>query len=292
MWLVVEGITDTPMKKIFALFALLIPLTGLAAPSEFLRIDRGDDGIGAFQTAVVSYRNGEGVQVDLVSVVHIAEADYYRALNEKFTEYEAILYELVAPADTKPEAGEPSGHPISAIQRQMKDTLDLSFQLDEVDYSPKNFYHADLDPAGLSEAMDERGENAFTLVLKMMSAQYSSGGPVLNNATMMGAMLSNDPNNSLKYLFAKEMLQQISGAFSQLSDEEKGLALLVDRNKAAVKRLQELMAEEHFRRYAIFYGAAHMAGLESLLLDMGFQAVGQPDWFSAWTFYGLALPQQ
>ena len=39
---------------------------------------------GELQTAVVSYRNRQGVVVDLVAAIHIADEDYYRQLNDYF----------------------------------------------------------------------------------------------------------------------------------------------------------------------------------------------------------------
>ena len=47
------------------------------------------------QTGIATYRNAAGVTVDLIGAVHIADTAYYATLNERFTHYDALLYELV-----------------------------------------------------------------------------------------------------------------------------------------------------------------------------------------------------
>ena len=66
----------------------------------------------AMQTAIVHYTpvksNGKangGASVDLIGAVHIADVAYYRKLNKQFTQYDALLYELVAPEGTKVPLG-------------------------------------------------------------------------------------------------------------------------------------------------------------------------------------------
>ena len=69
-------------------------------PPRFLRIQRSDKGEPiALETAVVRFvpTSGKGdITVDLIGAVHVGDADYYRALNRKMTQYDALLYELVA----------------------------------------------------------------------------------------------------------------------------------------------------------------------------------------------------
>lgn len=84
-----------------------------------------------------------GVEVALIGAVHIGEPAYYRKLNELFKNFDALLYELVAdPGAGVPDPKERGISPISTIQVGMKDSLQLTFQLDEVDYDAKNFVHA------------------------------------------------------------------------------------------------------------------------------------------------------
>src|SRR6267154_1756313 len=55
-----------------------------------------EDETGArLQTGVHSYRNKDGVAVDLIGAIHIADKAYYTKLNARFTRYDAMLYEMV-----------------------------------------------------------------------------------------------------------------------------------------------------------------------------------------------------
>ena len=99
------------------------------------------------QTAVVTYRNAAGQTVRLVAAIHIAEREYYEQLNADFASDDAVLYELVKPKDSSAAgAGVESPHPTiqsASLQHMMKDALNLSFQLDVIDYTRPNFVHAD-----------------------------------------------------------------------------------------------------------------------------------------------------
>ena len=125
------------------------PAVRAAAMADgFLRfVDHGTAG-GRLETSDVTYRNADGVTVRLVSAVHIGEKAYYQAMEQSFAGDDAVLYELVKPKDAPaPAKGErpASGSGIGDLQRMLKDVLKLDFQLDAIDYSAKNFVHADLD---------------------------------------------------------------------------------------------------------------------------------------------------
>src|SRR5688572_15580845 len=117
-----------PYKKIIPLLAIV---TGLfwarmacaddaAAPKvankpevlgKFIRVLRSDDGQPiAMQTSISRYvpkdPKLDGVVVDLVSAVHVGEGAYYAALNKLFKDFDAVLFELVAPEGTRiPKGG-------------------------------------------------------------------------------------------------------------------------------------------------------------------------------------------
>ena len=88
--------------------ACLIP-TLPAAGADFIRIERNENrDPAALQTAIAKYvptGGQQGVEIDLVAVVHIGEKAYYERLNKGFEKYDAVLYELVAPEGNKPPIG-------------------------------------------------------------------------------------------------------------------------------------------------------------------------------------------
>ena len=61
-----------------------------------------EDANGAqLQTGVATFRNKDGVTVDLIGAIHIADLAYYQKLNARFTRYEALLYEMVGESFVK-----------------------------------------------------------------------------------------------------------------------------------------------------------------------------------------------
>src|SRR5205814_5647287 len=126
--------------------------------------------------------------VRLGSAVHIGEKAYYQALAQSVTGDDAVLYELVKAKDAVvpvPGVPRPAGaNPIGEFQSMLKDVLNLDFQLDSIDYSAKNFVHADLDADTFRKLQEERGETFEMLFIKQLMKAMNQPGPD-----------ANDPNN-------------------------------------------------------------------------------------------------
>lgn len=277
---------------ILGCLALALGLTSFSSvmaaqePAKFTRFV--DEGLrqGRFETAITTYEDGQGVRVDLVGVVHIGDKGYYRELQNRFRNYDALLYELIAEANDVPQPNRRSASWIGFLQRGMKDLLDLDFQLDAIDYTATNFVHADLDPATFTRLQHERGESIFTLFLKnafraweKQSGRVASGStPELQLADLLSALLSGDSARSLKYLLAQE-LDDMERVISGL-DEDGDSVILTERNKHAFSVLEAQIAAGR-QNLALFYGAAHMPDLEQRLFDRGFRRTNHV-WLTAW----------
>jgi hypothetical protein len=62
-----------------------------------------------------------------------------------------------------------------------------------------------------------------------------------------------------------------------------GTAILSGRNAVAVSKVKEVLADKKQKRIAVFYGGAHMPGIEALVLeDLKATAAGE-EWLAAWT---------
>jgi len=178
--------------------ALAQPSTDAPEQSKFLRFVADDKGGGTLQASVVRYENDQGVTVDLVAAVHIADKTFFRALDDSFADYDAVLYELVASKDmlgpTSQGAGLRTMRPdegkttrpaspgqrrgaialVGTLQRFLRDTLKLTFQLEEVDYKRANFIHADLDAETFAQMQDERGESLGGLLIQSMFREMAA----------------------------------------------------------------------------------------------------------------------
>ena len=260
--------------------------------SNFLKFVAGKgEWEGKLQTAIVTYQNESGITIDLVSAVHLGELEYYAELNNYFRQQDAVLYELVAYEGDRPtpEAVVERTSAISFVQRSLGNFLDVSFQLEQIDYSPANFVHADLNPDELLQIMLEKNENFFSMFLSLAVAQLASEqaaieqGEAPSSFTMLSivnALMAEDQTAAFKYLFAEE-LGRTDGIIigPELEDE---ITILGDRNLAALEVLEQILENPVNQKISIFYGAAHMPGIErELLTYYGFKQTGQR-WLNAW----------
>ena len=258
--------------------------------SEYVRFVPGNmEWEGELQTAIVSFENAAGVQLNLVAAVHLGEEEYYARLNDYFRTQDVVLYELVAEPNQVPVRGsrESSTSLVGFIQQAMAKFLNIGFQLDEIDYTQSNFLHADLTPSQLNALMASKNENFFTMFLNLAMAQMAEQNAApddrlssFNMLSLLSAMNSENQNAALKFLFAQELGRSGGVIFGE--ELEQQLTLLGERNKAALRVLGDALQNSDFRRVSIFYGAAHMPGIErEISATMGFARTGL-SWQSAW----------
>lgn len=232
------------------------------------------------------------VIVDLIGAVHVADRSYYEQLNEQFEDYDVLLYELVAEADSRPSRGGGGGDVTAMLRGVMQSVLELDDQLARIDYTKPNFVHADLSPSQLAEAMRKRGDNALTIFLEVFAeamrqqnraAQNRRNGAPAGPSDFDVLAALFDPNGSLKL---KRILAE---QFDQLGPS-LGLGrtldrlLIADRNKAAVRVLQREV-EKGRVNIGIFYGAAHMPDFEKRLTELGYRRESE-QWTTAWDLSG------
>ncbi|GJM13444.1 MAG: hypothetical protein DHS20C12_18470 [Pseudohongiella sp.] len=256
--------------------------------SEYLRFIPGTaEWEGELQTAIVSFENDAGIQLNLVSAVHLGEEEYYRELNDYFATQDVVLYELIAEPDQVPVRGSGGNSFIGLIQQAMAGFLDIGFQLEEIDYSRPNFLHADLTPAQLGALMASKDENFFTMFLNLAMAQMAEQNATAEQPvssftllSLINALNSEDQNGALKFLFAEELGR--SGGLIVGEALEQQLTILGDRNKAALRVLAQVLENPEFRQISIYYGAAHMPGIErEITASMGFRR-SNIAWQTAW----------
>ena len=263
-----------------------------AMADGFLRfVDEGAAG-GRLETSDVTYRNADGVTVRLVSAVHIGEKSYYEAMARSFTGDDAVLYELVKPKDAAvPAPGVPrpaaGGNPIGDVQRFLKDTLNLDFQLDAIDYTARNFVHADMDAETFQKMQEERGETFEMLLLKEVmkamrgqtpeAAAAPQADPEQTLRELIRVVTRPDMERQLKLMIARHMVDVEAGAAGFGGE---GSVIVTERNKAAMNVLADTIAQGK-KKISLFYGAAHMPDFAKRLEAMGFKPVAT-EWRMAW----------
>lgn len=265
---------------------------------EFLRLTRDDeDRPRSLDTAIVEYARpapGPGpaergpVRVDLVAAVHLGSGSYYDTLDRLFADYDAVLYELVAPPNARPKPGGKPNGALGSAQQGLTRMLGLEFQLDSIDYQAANFVHADLSPKEFDAAMRKRGESWWSMFTKLMREGMAraeregrqTGGDV-GFGDMFGILFGSTEGRQVKLrrIMAEQFtdMEALTAAFGG----EQGSTLITDRNAAALRVLREQVAKGR-RRIAIFYGAAHMEDFDRRLrADFGLQP-RETVWLEAW----------
>lgn len=270
--------------------------------TDFVRyVEHGDaespgDGMDRLQTVVRSYRRGDR-QVDLVSVVHIADSGYYDEMNERLSGYDVVLYEMVGGPVEKREVtaksteSDPSMAGIRMAHALLQNLLGLEYQIEGIDYSGEKFVHADVDWREYSELMASRNQSMATLFQRAfaisLSGQEIPGVPSndAESAAMLGglmrALASGDPND-LKRIVAP-MLSQAEALISLIEGDD-GTVIITERNKVVMRGVAEQLAAGR-RTIGVFYGAGHMPDLEERLLAQGFVESGV-QWMDAWEIGG------
>jgi hypothetical protein len=166
--------------------------------------------------------------------------------------------------------------------------LGLSYQLDVINYAKPNFFHADLEPQELDAVMAAKGETLFSSILSLVLTEmeqqeqdFANGEDPLMNMTWSDVMdLFTMPNRqqAFKYLLGQNLAMADS---SLASITGRGITILDDRNDAALEVLRAGLRNPTLGHFSIFYGAAHMPGIEQGLAELGFAKIDQ-SWLTAW----------
>jgi hypothetical protein len=238
------------------------------------------------EVAIRTLTMPSGQKVDLIGAIHIADDAYYQELNKRFDSYDSVLFELVGDPKRLTEKAQTNDSAVSTIQLAAGDFLNLTFQLDAIDYSKKNMVHADATAAEFEKMQKERGETMMTLFARAMQVQASGkfNDNAMNELDTFGLiriLMSQDSAAAFKVALAK-MFDQMESMTAAMEGKD-GSAVLSGRNRVVLKKLELVLADRKQRRIAVFYGGAHMPGIESSLTkDMKAKPTAE-EWLPAWT---------
>lgn len=284
-----------PWPSLIALFSLLSGAAlaqeaGKAPPvdekkADYIRfVEKGDR--AKLQTATVHYTHPDGVKLELIGVVHIGDEAYYQKLDKSFKAYDALLFEMVG-ADpdvklTKEALRGNKKNPLRFFQLLIGGMMELSFQLEHIDYTSENFVHADMDLETFERMQKERGENIFSLVEKGIVAQEEAaekGEETMSMAEMIKLLNNASTPEGMKLALGKQF-HHIEGMIAGMEGAD-GSVLVAERNRTALKVMdREIKAGK--KHLGIFYGAAHLGDFDKRLReDHGFVR-GKTDWNTAW----------
>lgn len=250
--------------------------------TDFIRVQRTEKE-ALLQPAITSYQK-DGITVTLIGAIHLADQAYYRDLTLRFQKFDRLLFEMIggenlaAVTDDQEEEEEeeetPAEHPLARVYAMVGIFLKLADQKAEIDYSAKNFVHADLTAAEFKKLQEERGESILSFALDASKNSDQTQQP--STEALMQALLSGNPNKAKLLL-----VDALAGGDEAMAGLTGQSVIITDRNVKCLKVLAAEIAKGH-KSLGIFYGAAHFPDMEKSLLELGYQKSKQ-EWISAWT---------
>jgi hypothetical protein len=252
---------------------------------DFIRFIENENS-ASLQTASAKYTHEDGTKVELIGAVHIADKVYYEKLNEQFKQYDALLYEMVGGDPDKPLTKEDiqgnKKNPMRFFQLLIGGMMKLDFQLDHIDYTAKNFTHADMTLKTFQDRQKSKGENLLSLLEKSIKAQEETASQNKNNfnfASMFKLFNDEGGPNGMKLALGRQF-HDIESMIGGMEGPD-GSVLVAERNITALKVMgREIKSGK--KNLAIFYGAAHLPDFDRRLTkELGFKRSGT-DWNAAW----------
>jgi hypothetical protein len=265
-------------KRLATAFTFLI-LAAATSAGEFIRVDE-DNSAARLQTAVTRYEK-DGESVELIGAVHIADKAYYQSLTEHFKTYDSLLFEMIGgekfAAHEEPAAPVEGQKDLSGLHKiydMIATFLNLTGQTGNIDYTTKNFIHADLTNAEFVSLQAERGESLIGFAMK--AGKLDPDAPNQPDpAKLLKAMLTGNSN-----LVKLEIVHTLGHGDDQIAAFAGESVIITDRNKRCVEVMKKELAAGH-KNLGIFYGAAHFPEMEKHLLELGFKRTKQ-EWMTAW----------
>lgn len=267
-------------------------------PVDVIRLDREtEDGAMKLEVATIHCRRDDGASVDLVGAIHIADRTYFEALNKRFRDYDAVLFEMVGgDGDMAEKLARPADqdHPIRFFQVLLKNALDLSFQVDAIDYTAPNFVHADMTLEEFEQSRSESGETLETVIQRVFeelageekkpATQDGEAGDPLASMVSFDGLFGLLTGQATAAEVKRDLAVQLADAekLFHVIEGENGSVILGERNRKALEIVRRELAAGK-RRLAVFYGAAHLPGIATLLEnELGFRR-DRIAWEPAWT---------
>ena len=289
------------MGRAFLPLALLALLTAGCTPTAIdprvpLKIEpvmktvQTDEGTYELRLAsrTLAPLSGQGPKVRLVAAIHIADREYYRQVQRILDGDTITLFEGVSNKKDDFKKQGPVRRP-EALYTKMADALGLISQYEGIDYRREHFHNAHLTQGEMLARL--RGETLTTpkpegpdqvlgAPAKQAEAKYQALTEVMNGggltgvmaniglafikhnprlrATMLLGIIGTDPTAS-----EQAMAKQLGGE----SGRRIARLIVEERNQEAVSGLRRFIGQRKAgETIALFYGAAHLEGIEDALV--------------------------
>ncbi len=277
-----------PFKSLFSAILLVTNLLAKGEDTNFIRIVDEEER-AQLQTSVTTYTK-ENTTVTLIGAIHIGDKSYFEALNKEFTNYPTLLFELIGGEKAakllngkpkpkpKKEAHNRPAEGLRSLYHSLAITMQLSQQVEHIDYTKENFIHADLTMAEYLKLTQGKEDEIFAFAIQnSVKTAEITGKPFggMDMSLVMRAILSGDGSGlKIQYMHLMDQGDESTAALTG-----KNL-IITDRNEKCF----QILAREQKKgatKIGIFYGAAHFPEMEKRLLADGFKKT-EHRWLTAW----------
>ena len=219
--------------------------------------------VSKLQTPCYVLTDGAGRRVELIGAIHVANKSYYQAINRRFRGFDAVLVEGVGDFKKKGKKGSKE----SALFRKMvRESFQMVFQEEAVDYDRPNIVHADFTTAGYAAArkrhgLGERAKESYdhhTLVA--LQIEISTRGVAYNQRSFAVSI--------------HDSAQKFPGSRAEYKVDVE------ERERIALDVFERQLAAGE-RNLCIFYGSGHLPTLRDELVARGWEVSGV-EWLDAW----------
>jgi len=278
--------------------ATIDPRVPLRIEPPTRRVEAG--GTHALEIAVRDYAplSGKGPTVRLVGVIHVADRAYYRAVQERLDAAHLVLFEGVGskPDDFKRD---PSLRRKDHLYTKLADALGLVTQFEGIDYRRDHFVNADLSVEAMTALLEAEmvaggtGAEAARAAKGQMETltrtlQGGGGGLTGMAANLLIGMVERSTRMRATVLLGLVGMDPMEskGGFAQLGGaggDRLGRLILEDRNEAALRALAPELGrgKPESRVVGVFYGAAHLPGIEEALIRRHGYVPARTEWLKA-----------
>ncbi len=298
------------MNRPALLLALVAALAGCASgpvaidPRVPLRLDPPTRrvemaGKHTLEIAVRDYAplSGKGPTVRLVGAVHIGDKAYYETLQARLDASDLVLFEGVG-KDAGDFKRAPAQRKDDHLYTKMADALGLVTQFEGIDYRRDHFVNADLTADAMAALLDgeiaaggpaAEAAQAAKAQMRTLTKTLQGGGEGLTGMAMnfMIGMIERSPKMRATVLLgfvgmdpdpAKSGFERMGGK----GGARMAKLILDDRNEAALAALEPELGEgTPDRVVSVFYGAAHLPGIEDALVRRHGYVPARTEWVPA-----------
>jgi hypothetical protein len=246
-----------------------------------------------FQTGYRVFKpaSGQGPEVELLGAIHVGEPAYYQQLQKRMDAAECVLYEGIkdeTKAQKKLTPKEKAKNVAGTAYQKFANLTGHSHQMLNIDYERKNFENCDMTIQQMRAILEAEvalgGQRAADAKRAIEEDSFSNkilnGNSMLFNLAIWVARL-NYNKAELRLMMAVSACEDDQLADPLLSPRLERLAV-EDRNNHVIKELSHrLKKRPKVKKILVFYGAAHLPGMEKSLIDLGYVPSGPVKWLGA-----------